>query len=220
VTTYRVQVEFPYFTNIPRDVAINTFHVTCLAGLSSGEQVDVCEAIRDFYTATHSGFGPLDFYMCSQLSRTTDACSVQMYDLDDAEPRPPIQVLPFTLGAAGSSSTLPTEVALCLSYHGTFPPGVPRARRRGRIYFGPLQGGALANGSAGTFPSPSANVLDALEAAATDLLAAIPAINALAFWSVWSRVNNTPTEIVGGWIDNAFDTQRRRGRPATSRSVF
>jgi hypothetical protein len=39
-------------------------------------------------------------------------------------------------------------------------------------------------------------------------------------WAVWSRVNHAMYEVTGGFIDNEFDTQRRRGEVSTARSTF
>jgi hypothetical protein len=39
-------------------------------------------------------------------------------------------------------------------------------------------------------------------------------------WAVYSTVNMTGVNVAAGWVENAFDTQRRRGRIATIRSVF
>jgi hypothetical protein len=39
-------------------------------------------------------------------------------------------------------------------------------------------------------------------------------------WAVYSTVNATGVEVTNGWVENAWDTQRRRGRIATVRTVF
>lgn len=39
-------------------------------------------------------------------------------------------------------------------------------------------------------------------------------------WCVWSRENGVMQPVIGGWCDDAYDIQRRRGEKAKSRSTF
>jgi hypothetical protein len=39
-------------------------------------------------------------------------------------------------------------------------------------------------------------------------------------WSVWSRKNANTKLVTGGFVDNAFDTQRRRGEKASGRQTW
>lgn len=39
-------------------------------------------------------------------------------------------------------------------------------------------------------------------------------------WRIWSPTNNNSVLIDNGWVDNAWDTQRRRGVEATARTIF
>lgn len=221
MATYRVQIELPYYTLLPRDVAVNTFHVTCLPGLSAPEMDDVLDAFISFYNDDHSGGGSrVAQYLSAVLSRGSFAATATMYDLDDAEPRPPVAVKPFTLAAAAGTASIPTEAAICLSFRGSYPPGVNRGRRRGRAFLGPLGSLALTAGSSTTMPVPSATALTHVAGSAGWLLGQIPTINAAAFWSIWSRVDSLPVEIISGWVDNAFDTQRRRGNAPTGRQLW
>lgn len=221
MTTYRIQVELPYYTNLPSDVAVNTFHVTCLPPLSSGDLTDVCDAFGEFYTFDHTGSTPpVGECISPVVKRNSGACSVTAYDLADAEPRPPLEVRPFTLPAATGTGAIPLEMAACLSMHGTFPPGEVRARRRGRVFIGPLSTTAINAGTASSMPTINSPLRNALVASAQKLKADIVAVNPLAYWSVWSRADNAPVEIVGGWVDDAPDTQRRRGNAPTLRTLW
>jgi hypothetical protein len=53
-----------------------------------------------------------------------------------------------------------------------------------------------------------------LQVAAGKLLTAEPS------WGVWSKVDGVVRPIVGGWIDDDFDVQRRRGTDAQGRVVW
>jgi len=39
-------------------------------------------------------------------------------------------------------------------------------------------------------------------------------------WIVYSTVDQAGHEVIGGWVDNAWDIQRRRGELSTSRLTF
>jgi hypothetical protein len=39
-------------------------------------------------------------------------------------------------------------------------------------------------------------------------------------WCVWSRSNHKVDPVIGGFVDNRFDTQRRRLETSTARVVF
>jgi len=146
--------------------------------------------------------------------------------------------LPAVLG----TGDLPREVAAVLSYQdGTsgisedVPGGPvgpagdthPAARHRGRIYVGPLNNAALGAGANG----PGLNV--SFRTAATqaarqltenmtnlDLSGIIGTGTMLANWGIWSRKDHIIRGIEHGWMDDAFDTQRRRGIKATARTTF
>jgi hypothetical protein len=168
----------------------------------------------------------------------------------------PIQTVTWTLAAGLVAARLPAEVAVALSIvadqvldvpeEGEVDPDIPtaasaiavgapathagvtrpRARRRGRLYVGPLNVSALDE----TFPAgdtainpPFANLV---ATAAQSLVSRLPLIDPEAHWCVWSRrdaqlyaLTDTEDQLVG-WIDDAFDTQRRRGRKATSRTLI
>lgn len=125
---------------------------------------------------------------------------------------------------------LPSEVAVCVSYHGNLaglaeeqPAGPvgpqgdihPRARRRGRLFIGPLNASASEITNYGSTVEVSSHTVAVLRAAALRLRD-----DTNTEWCVWSRTTGALHQVAGGWVDNAFDTQRRRGTKATSRSTF
>jgi hypothetical protein len=122
---------------------------------------------------------------------------------------------------------LPNEVALCLSYQAVAISGESQARRRGRIFFGPLCNTANTLSATGEC-RPSAALVTALCGAAT--LLATPAATAagdLVHWAVYSpttdlteTIDDAFQDVDNGWVDNSFDTQRRRGRDATARTTW
>jgi hypothetical protein len=99
---------------------------------------------------------------------------------------------------------IPNEIALCLSFDG----GQHQPRQRGRIFLPAwLIGGALSL-------RPSDTQMNTILGFATDL-SNVGGANV--DWIVWSRVNRSATGINHAWVDDEWDTQRRRGLRATKR---
>jgi hypothetical protein len=105
----------------------------------------------------------------------------------------------------------PQEVACCLSYSTYDDPERATPRRRGRIYVGPLGGSVCQTDRPN--PSVTAAVLDLGTAIAT-----VGFANNLT-WVMRSRADNLYGKIESIWVDDSWDTQRRRGLKATARQV-
>lgn len=201
----------PNKNNLAEDTFVNGFHFT---GTSSVEDMSTEIALRlhDFYGTPPTGSSQrLAQFMSSEINWPT--ARLKIYDWGDPSPRQPVydEQLPVTPGTLVELLPQPAEVALCLSYAGEAVSGANPARRRGRIYIGPLNAGTLAptpNQSA----RPAGAFMTVLARAGDDLATA----NTLGCqWVVWSTRGGSATEIVRGWVDDAFDTQRRRGvRPS------
>jgi hypothetical protein len=143
------------------------------------------------------------------------ASNIKFYDLSDPKPRAPFYDANFTIGGTPQSSHLPRELAICLSFQGARVSGSAQARRRGRVYLGPL--GLTSNDS--TTGRPLAAAISSIQGAAGTLRSASG--SGVWTWIVVSEVAGLNDVIVtNGWVDNAFDIQRRRGVTPTSRSTF
>jgi len=143
---------------------------------------------------------------------------VKFFDLSDPSPRVPIYDEPFTIStpATGTTASLPSEVALVSTFYALPESGVPVQRRRGRSFIGPLS--ALANGTTANTPSRPAQALIEDVALAFETLMEVS--NPDCSWGVYSRADGVVRPVVGGWVDNAWDTQRRRGVSATARETW
>lgn len=213
---FRAQVSLRHDSGLPEDASVNTFHFNDPTALLDPQ--DIVTLLDDFYSAVHGGVQPFDGFLAACLTGTAD---VNIYRLQDPSPRVPVITDTFTF-APDNQVPLPSEVAVCLSFQGVPLAGVNQARRRGRIYIGPLSVLSLEGVNAGdtTGPSPArvAPTLITRIMAAADQLGSDS--TAAGFeWSVYSPTANTMTEIDNGWVDNAFDIQRRRGETATSRTT-
>jgi hypothetical protein len=212
-----VQVIFESDTGLPVDRVVHTFHfINAADTVWSGAQLDEIDlALESFYGTTQAGTTQeLDTFMSSRLS---GAMTIKHYDLHDAPPRAPIRTTIAPAIVPGADS-LPTEVALCLSYQGQRVSGLPQSRRRGRVYIGPLSVSALVQATG--LPNTAANgVIDTIAACGTFLAGATwSALGTV--WGVYSPTDDQGVTVTDGWVDNAFDTQRRRGEKATTRQLW
>lgn len=203
--TIRAQVSIPRDTALPEDVSVNTFHFLVTLGTDEQATDDVMTVLTQFYGAVDGLLSPI----------SESPAQVTMYSVEDAEPRTPI--FEGTIPMTYEGNAMPEEVAIALSYHAAFPSGVNRARRRGRIFLGPLarETSAIVGGRVRVVQS----TVDVLADAAGDLLAATttsPTID----WAIFSSTDNVARAIVGGWVDNAFDTIRSRGPAPTVRTLW
>lgn len=206
---YVVQMTLPAVTGLPRDAIVNTF------ALTSGVTVPATLAadIEQFWNEPISGLPSVSLsnYIAGSVSRV-DEVEIVAYDLTEAEPRTPIPVDGFLL-ESGTSFALPQEVSLCTSIAAAAAAGSPPARRRGRMYIGPLVTDALEDGA--TPARPAGTLVDLLAQSTERLCIALDGR-----FGVWSRADDVVRAVVRGWVDDEFDTQRRRGWESTYRELW
>lgn len=234
---YKAVVTLPYQSGLPEDSANNTLYFLAINAANT-QQDDIDEMqgrLVSFFNDIPPGEAKsISDYIGDQVSRSANAC-VNSYYFEAAIAPPaqwgsPVGTASWTIGIDDNFTVQPAEVAAVLTFHGdltdipqtavnpTPPPAVirPAARRRGRIYLGPL------HASAGAAGGPNADLLvstafqDVVLAAATEL----ENTNVNLQWVVASDTAGEVYQVVGGWMDNAFDTQRRRGSAATVRTLW
>lgn len=203
----RALVEIPNVSALPEDVATNTWHF---------DADDVLQATIDAIHAELTTFyQAIDTYLSP---RCGTAATVTYYNLDDPTPRVPLDTQGITLSINGAQDALPDEVACCMSFQATPQSGLNQARRRGRIYLGPL-GDSSSGTTATTANRPLAAFLTAVAAAGDALMTAGGGAAPWA-WVVWSETAQDAAFVADGWVDNSYDTQRRRGAAPTSRTTW
>lgn len=213
MTTCRVQVALERDTALPEDWVVNTFHFGDV-DIAVAEAPQLVTRLQTFYSTVDDFLSPL-------LSGNATA---KVYDLSQPEPRVPVYTTTFTV-VPGAGSNMPAEIAVCLSYQAALVSGEPIARRRGRLFIGPMSISALG-AQVGGDVTVHASCKTALTTAAITL-AGDPPLPGQGIWSVYSpKSDETGTlasstfPIVGGWVDDRFDTQRRRGSKPTSRLIW
>lgn len=212
MSVYKFQVTFPTDSAIPADYVTNTWHFEnhVVGGIPS-DYDNVRDMLKDFYATTPAGgTSSVSSYMAGTLN---SPAVVKAYKLDDTPPRAPVYESTFAATFA-STGGMPAEVAMCLSFQAARASGSPQNRRRNRVYLGPLTGSVCD-----TLGRPTSAFITAIQKSAQALKAASIAATSWD-WVVYSPFNNAFYDVHDGWIDNAFDTQRRRGLDPTTRSTF
>lgn len=188
-------------TGLPEDVYVNTWHFVSGAGQGTYEEEAQAAAnnLDGFYDQIKG------FLSSVQVSDV----EYRMYNLADPQPREPL-IFEASWQPTGSGAEMPTEVATCLSFYKDR--NLPR--NRGRLYIGPHPISVSAQGR----PSPVFRT--ALAAAATSLIDIGLAPGSISAWALYSPTDDQGKIVTNGWVDNAFDTQRRRGEAPTERTLF
>lgn len=224
---YRVQWIFPMDSGLPEDEVVNTWSFKHLSTADhAADATAMVSRLTAFYT---------DILAHYSSRVNVDACRYRIFDLAESQPRIPFAEDQVDLGASTSSNVdLPPEVAICLSFKAASASGANARRRRGRVYIGPLQTTSTADYHEvlSTTVTAIGNAADVYIAGENDDLV----------WCVYSpythhgvpvgeKLSEAYPEVPGNllnafpavqtiWVDNAYDTQRRRGVKATSRTTY
>lgn len=193
--------------NLPENAATNTLHF---------EVPDFTVQAPLIEAALNSMYQNFNTHLSSLITPSTWV--YKWFNLADPEPRVPVRTTTGMGALATGTTAAPPEVALCISFKAAAVSGFPAGRLRNRIYIGPL-----ATGTIDTTGRPTSTAVTALANGADILLEASKAAG-------WDWVVFSPTQssqglvdsfpIESGWVDNEFDTQRRRGRRSTARTTF
>jgi len=201
---YRFQQTIKTTDNVAANYATNTWHFFA----------DNTAALSGVVTAVTAFYNNMRSFVCDLVPQ--NGHTYKIYNMADPEPRAPVLEGGWNFSVAPAGAPLPPEVALCLSFQAVKLSGVSQARRRNRIYF-PF----FDTTSAGSLGRPSDTCVGALAAEGDTLLAASDAASTWA-WTIFSSftplIESPP--VANGWVDNEWDTQRRRGRVPTSRTIF
>lgn len=162
-------------------------------------------------TAVAAFYSEIGGYYPSTVSQGPH--DLKFYGMPGIPPNYPIEETTFSFSSAPTGVSGPAEVCICTSYQGLKVPGEPQARRRGRMYIGPLDE-SLIDG-----PRPSSTMTGIIADATQELVEAVNA-TADATFGVWSTVAAEFTPVFNGWVDNAWDIQRRRGIVPDARDTW
>lgn len=180
---YRAQISFQMDTEFPKDaVSINPHY-------EGTNPQALADALKTNLLA-HSNIGAVQPF------------KIKVYDA--AAPPPSYPLAEASNVAAARVSTMPREVALCLSFYS----GFNRPRLRGRVYIP----GNLIPGTPGLRPTGTQM---------TSVLSWVDALNvpagSVGKWEVWSKIEKAGSYVTNAWCDDEWDTMRSRGLSPTTR---
>lgn len=231
MTKMRLVATLPHDSGLPKDAAVNVWHFDSDQTFAEDAD-DTADRLIAFYQA----IGPTIIG-----ARSAGSVTVDVYNLEDAPPRIPGHTVTGTFSPASpTAGYVPEEIAICLSFQGATGSGVNMRRRRGRVYLGPIAGNIVDSTTAGTELTAAARSTIATAAAALahgpDVgdarLAVFSRATANLFDGLPVDANEPPSgysdgalsagfeDVVSGWVDNAFDVQRRRGIQASARTTW
>jgi hypothetical protein len=205
-------VSLPHVNGIAQDVVVNTFHFQTLSGDQTTALEEIMDELEAFYISPVATAGsPLKEWLSSTLE--TQGSTIKLYLMSDLIPRPVIAQRTFNLGVV-STLTLPREVALCMSFQAVKLAGFPQSRRRGRVYLGPFgeQASSFTLGDA----RPAGTLINVVKGIGSRLSSALE----FSTWSIFSPTTGALLPVNDGWVDNSFDTQRRRGLDPSVRNTW
>ena len=197
-------------SQLAEDAYVNTWHFRKDLGVVTNYP-NIVDLLTDFYTVTADGAvgAPIDYMSGESI---TGKATIKIYDLTEPKPRYPVYTQDQYFNISEGSS-LPTECAAVMSFQGERVAGLEQARRRNRIYLGPLSIYAMSD------MMLKGEFVQSILFQGKQLLNAVNSSETWD-WVVYSPTNNNVVSITDGWVDNGFDTQRRRGVRSTARGTF
>lgn len=204
MTLIRAQVVLKTTDQIPENFVTNTLY-----GDTLNEAVATTDAwaanIKTFYDAVRP-------YMSDLLAQ--NGHEIKFYFVDQPTPNFPFNTVSWNFASALAGNPLPNECAIVCSYQAVKVNGTNQASRRGRIYLGPLNDQVNVDGRV------QPGIQQAIRNAFRDYILDAYATLGSEGPQVYSPTLGTSAPVFDGWVDNAFDTQRRRGIAATVREVW
>lgn len=208
MTHWLTQISLDRSTHVPADRIVNTLHwdVTVTDELTQSESL--ASILETFY----STISPV----LSDLVSPDDGNTIKFFDMSDPEPRVPFRDREFVITDDFGTGRLPAECCICISFHGDPVSGANMKRRRGRIFIGPISPDAVnvEGGDVRVDLTERTLLAESFE----EMVGAAALVGAEL--CVFSRADSALYGVVGGWVDNAVDIQRRRGSTATARTTF
>lgn len=238
----KAAVVLTHIDGIVRDAVVHTYHFSHpLPVLLGPNAVLLRDVLNRFYGLAHlPGLFAIGRLISGQMSR---AVIPRLSLFDAIRGGSPYALLGMLLLPAPiTSSILPDQVCAVLACHAallgllergplasipTDEEGIdegapathrgrtrPKGSHRGRLYVGPMCHLRVL------LPVVPRGVLSSLQGSASFLRrSALLAARAIV-WSVFSKALGTASPIVGGWVENKWAIQRRRGVKATRRALW
>jgi len=197
-------------SGLAEDQFVNSWHFI-KNGLIDPDYQNVEDMLYNFYTGEGQSDSPsiVNFMTTGNINGDY---TLKAYDLTQPKPRTPVYESSGAVSPGGADS-LPTECAAVFSFQAETESGENQKRRRNRVYLGPF--------------SVQANDDGLLKGALVERLLfqgrGLKNESTSSYtwsWNIYSPTDDNAEPVWSGWVDNAWDSQRRRGIRKTARGIF
>jgi hypothetical protein len=201
------QVETDWNGGVPADASVNDVYHTIGDGIfdPSTDYQNHADQVRDCFSGHSAGYSAFTWYQNRRIT-------VKVYDLADTKPRPERAVSIFTpasINYEDPTHMAAPQVCLCLSYYA----GRNIRGKRSRIYIGPFGTTTSISFAAMTRFAPTIVQTGILELGHS--LFDVGGENVAHV--IQHTAGGTPSVVTNYWVDDRWDTQRRRLPKATGR---
>jgi hypothetical protein len=178
----------------------NVFHVSVIGTLN---EASVFTCFETFYGNATTGI----LFLCTgQISGNPPGVNLTQLAIQPVvNPTPPITKTVSYIGGQNVQGGLPVDVSLCISWRTT----LAGRSYRGRTYLPPFHSNRGTDGVS-VMPAPTTATVTFVKTAAAKLIN--DCVTASCPLYVYSRKLHDGTAITNGYVDNAWDTQRRRSK--------
>lgn len=204
------QWAFQGVSGLAEDQFVNSWHFV-MSGVLGPDYENVEDMLYNFYTGDSLSEAP-SIANFMTVENITGDYTLKAYNLEDPKPRTPVFESSGSVSPGGADS-LPTECAAVLSFQAVVESGENQKRRRNRVYLGPFGEAANNNGLL-------ADTLVERLLFQGRSLKNESAGSSTWSWHIYSPTDDNAEPVWSGWVDNAWDTQRRRGIRKTARGIF
>lgn len=206
---FRAQLVLQHKSGKPEDQFVNSFvfRNDAFVGSSADFAAHITNVLEDWLFVVQASGASI----ANHIPNVIASGEVRCYDLGEATPRTPMinPIDPSKIGLFSTAAAYPFEVAVCVSWL-TDTKG---PRGRGRNFIGPLT--TTTSQKVGDKLRVSTSFMNTLGQAS-----AIMARGTNHSLHVLSKANQSAALVTSGYVDNEFDTQRRRGTPSDVRGIF
>lgn len=191
----------PRLTDPPKDYVVHHLNFTTSepAPPNTDWQAFADQLRSIFFATTGPGGTPWTLYG----GRNGD---VKVYDRVDPKPRPEKAISVYAAGTPESAPLAPRQVALCLSFYA----GRNLKNTRGRIYIGPFILASVAE-------KPDSITQNRVLQLGRNLITVNPATGGPWSLVVYSEKLSSEATVDHLWVNDVWDTQRRRLQKETAR---
>jgi len=225
---FKVVTRWQAKSGIARDAAQFDLYFRFATNPDGTDMTNLMDGVHDWWHSTGTtSTVALENYLSNELSNSASAIDIDTYSVPTVRGvlGPPFSHATYGTPTLGTSG-LPEEVALCMSYSADLSSVAergaggtrPRARRRGRVFIGPLSQAAAQQDTTTKRTKPATVALSAWTDNAKQFLATALLADGWT-WCVFSPTLWEMFDVTQVWVDDAFDTQRRRGPDAVGRTL-